>query len=80
MATQRVYQISAELHDQMVEIMDRTIRLCANPKSSELLTPDDDATASFAGSYGYSYQGIKCLKELLECGQLIVPQTAEVPF
>ena len=79
---QRNYQLSAELHDQMLEMMERTIRLCANPVSNESLIDgvEHDATASYPGAYGYSYQCVKCLKDILECGQLIEPLTADAPF
>ena len=51
----------------------RTLNLCSSPKSLTECTPDDDATASYAGAFGYSYQTLKMIKTQLDAARLVDP-------
>ena len=62
------------------EILVRTINLCANPKSYSEYSPEDDATASFPGAYGYSYQALKLIKDYLDMAQPYDPSVERTPF
>ena len=44
----------------------RAINLCGSPLPLSELDDNADATASYAGAYGYSYQTLKCIKDHID--------------
>jgi hypothetical protein len=62
------------------EILVRTINLCASPFSITQLDEDADATASYPGAYGYSYQALKMIKDYLDQAQPYDPSLEPTPF
>jgi len=66
--------------DQINEMLDRALVLCSNPTSLSLLDEQADATASYAGAYGYSYQTLKAVKEYLQVARPHDPSLTPTPF
>ena len=62
------------------ELLVRTINLCASPVSLTELDENADATASYAGAYGYSYQALKIIKDYLDMAQPYDPSVERTPF
>jgi hypothetical protein len=58
----------------------RAINLCSNPLPFSQTTEEDDATASYAGAYGYSYSTLKSIKELIDMARPFDPTLPHTPF
>ena len=52
--------------ERIDEMLVRAINICGSPRPFSECSPEDDATASFAGAYGYSYQTLKSIKEHID--------------
>lgn len=66
--------------ERINEMLNRAIKLCANPKSFSECLPEDDATASYAGSWGYSYQTLKSIKDHIDTAKPFDPSLPWSPF
>jgi hypothetical protein len=66
--------------ERIDEMVVRAINLCANPVSLSELDEEHDATASYAGAYGYSYQTLKSIKDHIDTARPYDPSLSDVPF
>ena len=66
--------------ERIDEMLVRAINLCANPRPFSQCSPEDDCTASYVGSYGYSYSTLKSIKEHLDTARPYDPSLSDVPF
>ena len=66
--------------ERIDEMLVRAINLCGSPRSLSELDDNADATASYAGAYGYSYQTLKCIKEHIDTAQAFDPSLPWTPF
>ena len=66
--------------ERIDEMLVRAINLCANPRPFSQCSPEDDCTASYPGSYGYSYMTLKSIKEHLDTARPYDPSLSDVPF
>ena len=62
------------------EMLVRAINVCGSPRSLSELDDESDATASYAGAYGYSYQTLKCIKDHIDTAQPFDPSLPWAPF
>ena len=62
------------------EMLVRAINLCGSPRPYSETTEGDDATASYAGAYGYSYQTLKSVKEHIDSARPFDPSVPWSPF
>ena len=58
----------------------RAINLCGSPLPLSELDDNADATASYAGAYGYSYQTLKCIKDHIDAAKPFDPSVPWSPF
>ncbi len=72
--------ISAFDLERIDEMLVRAINICGSPRSFSECTEEDDATASYAGAYGYSYQTLKSIKEHIDTARPFDPSLAWDPF
>jgi hypothetical protein len=72
--------ISAFDLERIDEMIVRAINLCANPVSMSELDEDADCTASYAGSYGYTYQTLKSVKDHIDTARPFDPSLPWSPF
>jgi hypothetical protein len=66
--------------ERIDEMLVRAINICGSPRSFSECTEEDDATASYAGSWGYSYQTLKSIKEHIDTARPFDPSIAWDPF
>ena len=66
--------------ERIDEMLVRAINLCGSPRSLSELDDDADATASYAGAYGYSYQTLKSIKEHIDEARPFDPSVPWSPF
>ena len=66
--------------ERIDEMLVRAINVCANPRPFSQCSPEDDCTASYAGSYGYSYSTLKSIKEHIDTARPYDPSLSDVPF
>ena len=66
--------------ERIDEMLVRAINLCGSPRSLSELDDNADATASYAGAYGYSYQTLKAIKEHIDTAQAFDPSLPWSPF
>tara|TARA_R100000951_G_scaffold98648_2_gene88716 strand:- start:933 stop:1172 length:240 start_codon:yes stop_codon:yes gene_type:complete len=66
--------------ERIDEMLVRAINLCGSPRSYSECSPEDDATASYAGSWGYSYATLKSIKEHIDTAKPFDPSIAWDPF
>ena len=62
------------------EMLVRAINLCGSPRPFSETTEGDDATASYAGAYGYSYQTLKSVKDHIDTARAFDPSVPWSPF
>ena len=62
------------------EMLVRAINLCGSPRPYSETSEEDDATASYAGAYGYSYQTLKSVKEHIDSARPFDPSVPWSPF
>ena len=72
--------INAHDLEMIDEMLVRAINLCGSPRPYSETNEDDDATASYAGAYGYSYQTLKSIKEHIDTAQAFDPSVPWTPF
>jgi hypothetical protein len=72
--------ISAFDLERIDEMLIRAINLCGSPRSLSELDLNADATASYAGAYGYSYQTLKSIKDHIDTARPFDPSLAWDPF
>ena len=72
--------ISAFDLERIDDMLVRAINLCANPTSYSELDENADATASYAGAYGYSYQALKSIKDHIDTARPFDPSLPWTPF
>jgi len=72
--------ISAFDLERIDEMLVRAINLCGSPRSLSELDDNADATASYAGAYGYSYQTLKSIKDHIDTARPFDPSLAWDPF
>ena len=72
--------INANDLEAIDEMLVRAINLCSNPLPFSQTTEEDDATASYAGAYGYSYSTHKSIKELIDMAKPFDPTLPHTPF
>lgn len=77
---QRYCVISAFDLERIDEMLVRAINLCGSPRSLSELDENADATASYSGAYGYSYQTLKSVKEHIDTAQPFDPSLPWTPF
>ena len=77
---QRYCVINAFDLERIDEMLVRAINLCANPVSMSELDVHSDATASYAGAYGYSYQTLKSIKDHIDTAKPFDPSLPWSPF
>ena len=77
---QRYCVISAYDLERIDEMLVRAINLCGSPRSLSELDENADATASYSGAYGYSYQTLKSVKEHIDMAQPFDPSLPWSPF
>ena len=66
--------------ERIDEMLVRAINLCANPVPLSELDENADATASYSGAYGYSYQTLKSIKEHIDSAKPFDPSLPWSPF
>ena len=66
--------------EQIDKMIVRAINLCGSPRSFSECSPEDDATASYAGAYGYSYQTLKSIKDHIDTAKPYDPSLPWTPF
>ena len=66
--------------ERIDEMLVRAINLCGNPSPLSELDDNADATASYAGAYGYSYQTLKSIKDHIDTARPFDPSIAWDPF
>ena len=66
--------------ERIDEMLVRAINICSSPRAFSEISPEDDATASYAGAYGYSYQTLKSIKEHIDTAQPFDPSLPWAPF
>ena len=66
--------------ERIDEMLVRAINICGSPRPFSECLPEDDATASFAGAYGYSYQTLKSIKEHIDMAKPFDPSLPWEPF
>ena len=66
--------------ERIDEMLVRAINVCGSPRPFSECEPEDDATASYAGAYGYSYQTLKSIKEHIDTAQPFDPSVPWSPF
>ena len=66
--------------ERIDEMLVRAINLCGSPLSLSELDDNADATASYAGAYGYSYQTLKSIKEHIDSAKPFDPSVPWSPF
>jgi len=66
--------------ERIDEMLVRAINVCGSPRSLSELDDESDATASYAGAYGYSYQTLKSIKEHIDTAQPFDPSVPWAPF
>ena len=66
--------------ERIDEMVVRAINLCGNPSPLSELSENHDATASYAGAYGYSYQTLKCIKDHIDTAKPFDPSLPWTPF
>jgi hypothetical protein len=72
--------ISAFDLERIDEMLVRAINICGSPRSFSELDDNADATASYAGAYGYSYQTLKSIKDHIDTARPFDPSLAWDPF
>ena len=72
--------ISAFDLERIDEMLVRAINICGSPRSLSELDDNADATASYAGAYGYSYQTLKSIKDHIDTARPFDPSIAWDPF
>jgi hypothetical protein len=77
---QRYCVINAFDLERIDEMLVRAINLCANPVSLSELDENADATASYSGAYGYSYQTLKSIKDHIDTAKPFDPSLPWSPF
>ena len=77
---QRYCVINAQDLERIDQMLVQAINLCANPLPFSQLTEEDDATASYPGAYGYSYQTLKSIKEHIDTARAFDPSLPWSPF
>ena len=77
---QRYCVINAFDLERIDEMLVRAINLCANPVPLSELDEHADATASYAGAYGYSYQTLKVIKDHVDAARPFDPSLPWTPF
>lgn len=66
--------------ERIDEMLVRAINICGTPRPFSELDDNADATASYAGAYGYSYQTLKSIKEHIDTARPFDPSLAWAPF
>ena len=66
--------------ERIDEMLVRAINLCGNPSPLSELDENADATSSYAGAYGYSYQTLKSIKDHIDTARPFDPSIAWDPF
>ena len=72
--------ISAFDLERIDEMLVRAINICGSPRPYSETSEEDDATASYAGAYGYSYQTLKSIKEYIDGARPFDPSLPWTPF
>ena len=72
--------ISAHDLERIDQMIVHAINLCANPLPFSQTNELDDATASYAGAYGYTYQTLKSVKEHIDTARPFDPSLPWSPF
>jgi len=72
--------ISAFDLERIDEMLVRAINICGSPRSFSELDDNADATASYAGAYGYSYQTLKSIKDHIDTAKPFDPSLPWSPF
>ena len=72
--------INAHDLEMIDEMLVRAINLCGSPRPFSETTEGDDATASYAGAYGYSYQTLKSVKDHIDTARAFDPSVPWSPF
>jgi hypothetical protein len=66
--------------ERIDEMLVRAINICGSPHSLSELDDNADATASYAGAYGYSYATLKSVKEHIDTARPFDPGLPWSPF
>ncbi len=66
--------------ERINEMLTRAITLCANPSPLSELDEHADATASYAGAYGYSYATLTSIKDHIDTAKPFDPSLPWSPF
>jgi hypothetical protein len=66
--------------ERIDEMLVRAINICGSPRPFSETSEEDDATASYAGAYGYSYQTLKSIKEHIDSARPFDPSLPWSPF
>jgi len=66
--------------ERIDEMLVRAINICGSPRSLSELDNNADATASYAGAYGYSYQTLKSIKDHIDMARPFDPSLPWEPF
>ncbi len=77
---QRYCVINAHDLEMIDEMLVRAINICGSPRPFSECEDGDDATACYAGAYGYSYQTLKSIKEHIDCARPFDPSLPWTPF
>ena len=66
--------------ERIDEMLVRAINICGSPRPFSECLPEDDATASYAGAYGYSYSTLLSIKEHIDMARPFDPSLPWTPF
>ena len=77
---QRYCVINAHDLEMIDDMLVRAINLCGSPRPLSEVSEEDDATSSYAGAYGYSYQTLKSIKEHIDTARPFDPSLPWTPF